>query len=330
MKKSLITEITIWILVCLLLSVGIIYGVQEGFGLEIFSREKRETGNSSMQYSAEYTQTVDSIDSLKISWLAGDVEIKKGSGKKIKITEYSSYEFSGDNELSLNVSSTVLNVSWNDTRLVYLDTVIPQLYEKNLVIEVPEKMSIDSITVNGVQSAVKLESLTAETISIDSSSDINIEGCKAAEIDLNTREGNISGAGTTSEKLSVTAENGYVNFDNAVGAEASIKNTTGDVVFTGEFTNLTIDSLKGSVTAATTVSPNNVDINTAEGVILLTTPDDTAADVTYSTLFGSFATDFAEINAKSGTFSIGTGESGSIKNVITLKTTNGKITFSKG
>ena len=330
MKKSLITEITIWLLTSLVIAFTVIYGINQGFGFEVFSKEK---ALENLDYSREYIQDTDNIGSLKVYWVAGDVIIKKGDSKKIKITEYSASEITEENELSLSVSGIMLNVSWNDTRLIYVDTVVPEPNRKNLVIEVPKEMSIDKITVNGVQSSVTIDSLTTdESIAIKTSSDIRIDGCKSKSISLNTQYGEISCTGISANTLDISGENSGVDLTDAIAYNTNIKNITGDVTFTGEFNNLSFISNKGSITALTKVQTENIRISTASGTVELTTPSDATANVSYSTMTGSFVTDYSDLpkSGKSGQFSIGEEQNGNIVRAFSLTTTSGSITLNKG
>lgn len=229
MEKSLIAEIVTWAFVGVFAIVALGYGVSHGFGFDIFKKSSIDEANADKKYSEEYTQPVDEISNININWKAGNVTLTYYDGDSIKITESCASELNSDTKLSIAEDDEDLTISWNDSEKLYYKKTIPTLTQKDLTVEIPNSMKLGTVKFNVNDSSVTTYGYTAESLSVDTKSDVNIQNVTADDITISGTSGQIYVYQCEADSLKANSQSGNITVSECDIEENSLKSIYGSV-----------------------------------------------------------------------------------------------------
>ena len=242
------------------------------------------------------------IDSLDIGWINGGVEIRAADGDEIKVTEYSNKNLNKKDMFYTEVKGGVLSVNWRKSSVKNIIGI--NLLKKDLLVELPRKLaenleSLDCGTVSGSIDAAELRSGKMEFSS--TSGGIDIESVSTEKLDITTVSGHINVSEAQCSKIGMFTTSGSIAVDGIESEDMDFTTVSGSVEIDGSFSG----QIDGSTTSAsvdieTDVCPERVDLGTVSGHFRLAVPDGTGFTAKYSSVSGSFNSDFPTVSEKNG------------------------------
>lgn len=302
MKKTALFTIMACSIAALLL-IGILgYGlVTDGFGIFGTSNEyAQDMGNNKY----EYTWDAEDITGLDIDWVSGKIDLEvAGESDTIRITEYSNKVLEEKERLKLSASGGTLKIKWNDE--VFSFSLFNNK-SKNLVIQVPKQVAeqlkkLDCSTTSG---DLNVGAFHAGEIKIESvSGKINMPTLSGEKVKVSSVSGSIDMGNLTCKELNTSTTSGEIKATGIQAEVADIDSTSGEIDLTGSIEDVSASTISGAITVRSTVCPDKADFNSVSGSVKLQIPGDKGFTASYSSVSGSFSTDFAVTgeSGKSGT-----------------------------
>ena len=324
MRKALITKIVVMSLIAVFLIGALIYGLGNGFGVKDMINSNLKNTNSSMVNTYEYSQPVDHFDSIDIDWISGNVWVRYYDGDVIKITEQTSRAVEENEMLVMEADGSALKIRWGQKK-IFLG--IFNLLNKQLTVELPRSMVLDTVKINSVSAGVTAEALSLGTLKMSSvSGAVDASGARGEEVNLSSTSGKIYAGDVFADELTAHTTSGKISLESAVGIDSDVSTVSGSIGIKGTFQNLRAKTVSGSISAVTDVLIDEVRLESVSGSVELTVPEDTSAKVNYSSISGNFNTSFNNgASGKKGEISIGAG-AGEIR----FSTTSGSMSLKSG
>lgn len=303
MKKSLIAQLVIWLVVIILLgailAAGIALHSTEGgfFPFSWLVRHSDETVltpdsedasayTMPIRHSEETMLTPDSEDAstytidpaglhgLEISWATGSVELRLSEGAEIKVSEPAGLE--EKKRLRCYVENGTLKIDFSQPQWGWgnVQWSWGNVRGKSLLVELPEDF---------VQNL--------QEISVDmASADLQAQGLQA-------------------RKLDVDSASGAIRLENCRLEELSADTASGDLTYTGQITGtFEFDSASGDADLTLESTPRSIDTDTASGNVIVRLPADSSFSGTFDTISGKLNCGFAMIGSQDS-FQCGQGAS---------------------
>ena len=274
MKKSLIAQLVIWLVVIVLLGAVLVTGIalhSTGGGFFPFSWSDRDADEALLSPDSEddSTYTVDpaGLHGLDISWAAGSVELRLTDGSEIRISEPGG--LAEAKRLRCYVEDGTLKIDFSKRQWLW-----GNVRGKSLLVELPEAF---------VQNL--------QEISVDlASAELQAQGLQARELDVDSASGKIL-------------------LENCRLEELSVDSASGDLTYTGQITEtLEWDSASGDAELTLESVPQSIDTDTASGKVTLRLPADASFGGSFDTLSGKLNCGFAMLGSQDS-FQCGQGSS---------------------
>ena len=259
MKTNAIVRIILYSLLLLLL-VGILLA---GIGFNLFTVNFRSdsvvqegpiVSDESVTMGAVNAQR---ISNLEIAWAAGSITIRPSQeADTIRFWD----DYSGEEKYQLHYSTfgDTLKIEfckgdWEDFDFEF--PFVSSVVEKNLVIEVPENLVLESLEIDAASPKLEVHDLTINQVEIDTASGaVGFENCNVMHLDVDT--------------------------------------ASGDVIYTGTLVTLDCDSASASIVANLQNVPQSLDLDTASGNLDISLPENAGFSVKLDALSGKFQSDF--------------------------------------
>ena len=167
---------------------------------EITSLVTGKSGN----FSGGNAEINDRIENLEISWTAGSVKIEYHAANTVTLAETANRAISKDEEMQWKVEGTTLKVEYMKPG-VRLNSP-----SKHLVITLPEGISLKKANIGSTSAEIEIPSLTADTVSLDSTSGDITADITAPDITAHSTSGDV--------KLAVHGKVNSLKLDSTSGA----------------------------------------------------------------------------------------------------------------
>lgn len=274
MKKSLIAQLVIWLVVIILLGAVLVAGIAlhsvEG-GFFPFSWSIRHSDETPLIPDSEdaSTYTVDpaGLHSLDISWAAGSVELRLSEGSEIRVSEPAG--LAERKRLRCYVENGTLQIDFCEFQWGW-----GNIRGKPLLVELPADFAQN-----------------LQEISVDlASADLQAQGLQA-------------------RKLDVDSASGAIRLENCRLEELSVDVASGDLTYTGQVTGaFEFDSASGDADLTLEAVPRSIDTDTASGDVTVRLPADSTFGGTFDSVSGKLVCGFAMIGGQDS-FQCGQGSS---------------------
>lgn len=274
MKRSLIAQLVIWLVVIALLGAVLVAGIvlhsTEG-GFFPFSWSIRHSDEMLLTPDSEdaSTYTVDpaGLHGLEISWAAGSVELRLSDGSEIRVSEPAG--LAERKRLRCYVENGTLRIDFCKPQWMW-----GNVRGKPLLVELPEEF---------VQNL--------QEISVDlASADLQAQGLQA-------------------RKLDVDSASGVMRLEDCRLEELSVDMASGDLTYTGQITGtFELDSASGDAELTLEAVPQRIETDTASGDVTVRLPADASFGGTFDSLSGKLRCEFAMIGSQDS-FQCGQGAS---------------------
>lgn len=274
MKKSLIAQLVIWLIVIALLGGVLVAGIalhSAGDGWFPFSWSFRHSDETLLTPDSEDASTylVDpaGLHGLDISWAAGSVELRLTDGSEIRISEPGG--LAERKRLRCYVEDGTLQIDFCQSQWLW-----GNVRGKSLLVELPEEF------VQNLQ-----------------------------EISLDLASAELQAQGLQAQKLDVDSASGAIRLEDCRLEELSVDVASGDLTYTGQITGtLELDSASGDAELTLESVPQRIDTDTASGDVTVRLPADASFGGTFDSLSGKLKCEFAMIGSQDS-FQCGQGSS---------------------
>ncbi len=243
-------------------------GVNENSGEIVVSEQARISANG--------------IERIQIDWVAGDVELRVGSGDQIVFSESSYGTLEDWQKMRYSVSdSGVLQIRFNDNTerpLNWLnwfseDVTTPA---KKLTMEVPASLIGD------------LTNLTIDTVSAG----IDVSDVYGSKTSLSTVSGGIVCKNVMSEDLGLSSTSGSIATENCAADSLKLNEVSGGIRMEGAFESIDADTVSGSVRLVCSNVPDSIDVDSVSGSVTVVLPADAEFTAKLDSVSGSISCDF--------------------------------------
>lgn len=291
MKRKWVFTGAAWCLGALFLgSVLAVGGTTEWYGLEALAKGKEPLWQYTYRSSWDPAQTA--VEGLAVSWGSGPVEIRLGEGPLVQVTEYAAQPLNEDQQLSLSSSGGTLKVRWDGSRLP-LGMFRP--VEKRLVVEIPRETAaqLDELTCNNLSGDIQVQGFSAEKVEVGSlSGDLTLSSLSGEKVRVSTVSGDIQWSQGQADSLFLETTSGQVEVSKVQAETCSLQTVTGPVEFQGGSGDLAVETVSGPVQARLSACPQEADLRSVSGALTLTLPENGGFEAVYSSVSGSFHSQF--------------------------------------
>lgn len=283
MKKSARNRVIVWSIVSVVLTAILVWGIvninkfgsislnpinlSELKGVDI---EKFTTGE------AEFDK--DTIKSLDIDWIAGEVNLVLSNSEKIVISEERSSASEDDKMCWYVDDEGKLSVYASKKSRTFLG-LFDDEQVKTLTVTVPKNMKFIDFNISTASADINVESVYANKVTAETASgDIEISKVEAKYVDITNVSGRVEAFCQQAGKIDVETVSGEITVD-GIYDELNTESISSKTNISAEADNVTIDSesISGEISVAL---PDNISGFTAE----------------YESVNGKFDCDFAGNN----------------------------------
>lgn len=259
-----------------------------------------------------YSKSIDlkDIDTVNINFDNYTTIVQSYPGDNLSISIYSKYNSSSAQNkqielLSNSIDNKVLKVTPSQNILSVNE------YRNNIsfLIKIPYSYS-NSVNINNSNGNIDLTNLNLKNLNIKSTnSDVLINNLNAESTTISTTSGNIVTNGLNSKEL-------------------ALNTTDGNISSTDNFSNSSISTINGYISALISSNLSNLTINSTSGDVNLSIEKDSNLTLTYSTINGSLYRDSSDNNSDyvdtdtTLTFGNGSGK-------VNIKTVHGDLNISE-
>jgi hypothetical protein len=220
-----------------------------------------------------------SIHKIKISWVAGSVNLRVGNGEDIVFSESSYRTLTDRQKMRFTVSdSGELRIEFcEDLENIFdwfsLDANMPA---KTLTMEVPASLV-------GLLSDVDIETVSAG---------IDLTGVYGTKTDLSTVSGGIRCADILANELELGSTSGSIVCENCTSGSLKLNNVSGSMRAEGEYDRVKAESVSGSVNISSAKQPESIDVDGVSGSITIALPEGSNFTAKLDSVSGSVSCEF--------------------------------------
>ncbi len=296
-KKQAVFTLVACSIAALVLTGVLIVGLRsDGFGWkrlreESVSGTRQEDGQYRYEYVWDPAET--QVNGLNVEWVNGLVEIKPGNESVIKITESSGKELKENQKLQLSSSGGVLKIKWEKSLFTFS---LFHNENKNLTVEVPRELaeSLDEFSCSTASGSISAAGFTAKEINVSSASgDLNLSGLKGEEGNFSSTSGSVALEDLElSGELNASTTSGNLNFSGTKAEKVVLDTVSGDTFYSGSALRWEANSVSAAVRGELENCPEEADLDAVSGSLTLVIPENPGFDAEYSSISGSFSSDF--------------------------------------
>ena len=258
MKTNAIVRIILYSLLLLLLVGILLAGI--GFNLFAFNFRSDSVVQEGPIVSDENVTmgavNAQKISNLEIAWAAGSITIRPGQ-ETDTIRFWDDYSGEEKYHLSYATKGDTLKIKFceDDWEKLGFGIHFGTPFEKNLVIEIPEALTLETLEIDAASPKLEVHDLTINQVEIDTASGaVGFENCNVMHLDVDT--------------------------------------ASGDVIYTGTLVTLDCDSASASIVANLQNVPQSLDLDTASGNLDITLPENAGFSAKLDAMSGKFRSDF--------------------------------------
>lgn len=306
-KRFNLFSLIISLLAFLLLVVILFWGLM---GNGFFASTNLEIDPSTAEHY-EYTWAPDSLRSLDIDWVSGEVSVIPGSRDEVVITEYAGRALKDGEKLKLTASGSTLKIEWRRSK--NLLSLFRSSSAKHLVVEVPQSLldRLQDLHCEGTSADLLIQDLTCAALDLETiSGGIRCEGLTAETADLEVTSGSVFLAGCDFQGIDLSTVSGSSELVDITAATICYSGVSGDLRFQGSLSKTwKAESVSGHLTAITTAAPDTLNLETVSGDIAVTFPEPSGFTASFESVSGSFDCAFpvTGLSGKSGNAAFGDG-----------------------
>ena len=259
-------------------------GLDNGWVDRIFDRTTYYSGGVNADsgetiVSDEARVSADNIKKIKIDWVAGNVNLRVGSGDEIVFSETSYRTLTDQQKMRYTVSdSGVLQISFCDNldNIFNWFSVDANMPAKTLTMEVPASLI-------GLLADVEVDSVSAN---------IDLLGVYGAKTELSSVSGEIRCADVSADELDLSSTSGAIVCENCAAGSLDIENVSGSIRVEGEYARIDAETVSGSIALSLATVPDKIDVDGVSGSITVSLPETANFTAKLDTVSGSLNCSF--------------------------------------
>ena len=268
---------------------GTVFGVSIGkvfSGLSLGVSLESLTG--SYNVVGTYEIPSDSIDSVEINWIAGDVTVRPYDGKAIQLMEYAQRDLRDNEKLQFHTSGKRLTVEYRE------NGVRIRMPQKKLDVMIPRALceSLAAFTLDTTSADIDIENINAETLKASTvSGGLHLADATARKATMETTSGSIKVSGIVADDININTVSGSVRLNGAKTSALHCESTSGSLDLDGSFVKATLESVSGSVSLRSDTVPDKLKTDTTSGSVTVAVPNTGAVTVSHSSVSGKLSSD---------------------------------------
>lgn len=247
--------------------------------------------NSTYRQDNTYTVSAEGIDTLKIDWVNGEVNVQAGETDQIIFSE-SGADLTEKTALQYVVKDHALHIQYSKDGITTLGW--GEELQKKLTLTVPQSL------------AEKLAELRIEVVSAN----VQFDGAafRMDQLDIETVSGNLNAVIDSAGTAELGTVSGNLSVSGAIN-EVDAESTSGNISVSGAINRFEAESVSGDVLLdGRNGAPNQLDVDTTSGNVVLYLPKDADLTLNYETVSGDFDSAFA-MSMHNGNYVINGGRS---------------------
>jgi len=285
-----------------------------------------ETLTGPYEVAGEYNVSTAGVSSVKVDWIAGNINVTPYDGADVKITEYAQRQLQDSEKLYISTSGNTLTIRFRERSFSgnmpqkKLDVLIPRSLCENMNDFLVDSASsgiyvegvgaatfrIDSISgsvnvlnirsgnfkANSSSGSITVASIRADDMKIESiSGSVHVTASSAKTIDGDTTSGSVSIEGAYDD-VKLNSISGRMTLDNSSPlAELKAETSSGSMDLSGAFDKVKTSSISGTTTVRSRIIPSALKIDTTSGSIHIYVPNEGTISVRHSSTSGRFSSD---------------------------------------
>ncbi len=294
-KKQAIFTLVACSIAVLFLTGVLAVGLTDGnFGLANlrggYAYEETENG---YRYEYSWNTEENELTGLDVDWINGRVELKIGTESHVKIEETANRALGDEEKLQLSSSGGTLRIKWDNK---FLNFSIFENRYKDLVVELPRSLAgkLELLECSTTSGNISVKGLAAERAEVQSTSgDLELSGLKGKYGSFSTTSGKIGLEDSSfEESLSVSTVSGSCDLSGNKGGAVSLNTVSGSLDYQGSAATLDANSISAPVFAELSTCPEQAGLHSVSGGLTLAIPENTGFEVDYSSISGTFSSDF--------------------------------------
>lgn len=272
--RNVPSRLIVWFIVTVLLICVLIIGVYgsspgifPGFISSGFSTGFRYENADAYATGGEDI-LLDGVTRLDVNWVSGSIDVLSYDGTQVKVYESASRDLKADEMLRYRVQNGTLSVQFCKSLNGFSLRNMP---EKHLTILLPGTVALESIAIENVSGDLCLD-----------------------------------GGGLSAGAIGIESVSGHVTIRNWIADMLTIENASGEMDIHGEFNRIIAESVSGGQTYHLPVTPDEIEIETVSGEVVLYLTKDRGFSAGLDSVSGRIVTDFAQTpDRKSATWGDG-------------------------
>ena len=271
-----------------------------------------EDFQAAQAYPMTYPLMDGEVETLRIHWLRGNIDVRLTDEEHIKVTEYSQPGAAQTENRRLNWDDSELSISWNNRDHHGQEQPGPIVH---LLVEFPRSSVQDlaEVEIKSIAGTLRLSDLKSEEISLSMvNGKMELSQLEAQDMSLSAVNGIITAQNVTAEDLNVSGVNGMMTLEGFCAEEADLNTVNGMITAKGNCGELSLHSVSGIAQTELEKMPEEAEIHTVSGTVSLGLPDDDSGfTVEFNRQSGAFQCDFplqGELGTKSGEGVYGDGD----------------------
>ena len=292
--------------------------------------------NGPYEAAGAYSVGLDSINTINIVWVSGEVTVKPYDGDEIQFTEFARRELRDGEQLRYDASGGALTIRFSESNFSLLNVAT-----KKLEVYIPRALSADlagfdiestsaDVTVadisaemykvKTVSGSARITNLSSRTLDVGSTSgELTVSSVNTGEIKLHSVSGSVHLSEAESEMLEAKTSSGTIIISSVNAGDLKLHSvsgsvraseadaetldcdtTSGDVDLSGSFAGAVLKSVSGKLSITSAVVPASLNARSTSGNIIITVPDEGAISVSHSSASGKLSSDIPIITQGSG------------------------------
>lgn len=222
-------------------------------------------------YSAGGADISQPVERVEIQWLSGKVTLSACKEKTVRFSEQANRTLTNENTLHYRLDGTTLLLQFCASGCMDFNNL-----EKELTVQLPEKLALKELTINGTSADLEVGSINAEELNINTvSGPLEVTDCTVTEkADIETVSGSV-----TARLL------GEIK-------ELCVNTVSGNIsVAAHRIDTVDMDSTSGELLLSAEETSGKIDADTVSGEVTLILPENAGMTLRYDTVSGDFSSE---------------------------------------
>lgn len=248
------------------------------------------------------------VNSLRVEWVNGPVEIRPWDGETIRVAEYAARPLEERERMELQEENGCLRIRWNREK-----TFRGKIFlQKHLVVELPRNATLGEVRIDNVSGGTYLSTTQGDTMRLTTvSGPVMCWNSRGETLRIESVSGGVSLYGVSSRELRISGTSGKVNLEGFAAEQLRVETVSGAITAQGNGEDLNLSTISGALTLQVEQYPKKVKLNSVSGRVTMLLPqEDLGFALEYSSISGGFSTQFpltGELGKRKGKVVYGQG-----------------------